>query len=65
VSRGSDSAEIKIALQTLSDSFADPCAKVRRRKMAIKPFSVIRSRKRAVLAKNPRSHSRSTTMEGG
>jgi hypothetical protein len=35
-----------------------------RRSTAIQPFRVIRGR-RVVFARNPRSHSRSTTMEGG
>jgi hypothetical protein len=40
-------------------------AKVRRRRTAIQPFSVIRVPPRSVFARNPRSHSRSTTREGG
>jgi hypothetical protein len=33
--------------------------------MAIQPFNVIRMPARLVFARNPRSHSRSTTAEGG
>src|SRR5215468_9901030 len=40
-------------------------AKVCRRRIAIQPFNVIRGRTRSVLARNPRSSSRSTTTEGG
>jgi hypothetical protein len=40
-------------------------AKVRRRKIATQPFKVMRGRMRGVFARNPRSHSRSTTAEGG
>ena len=36
-----------------------------RRRIAIRPFRVIRERPRAVSARNPRSRSRSTTAEGG
>src|SRR5262245_31771211 len=40
-------------------------AKVCRRRIAVQPFSVIRGRRREVLARNPRSSSRSTTTVGG
>jgi hypothetical protein len=36
-----------------------------RLRTAIQPFGVIRGRPRSVFARNPRSHSRSTTAEGG
>jgi hypothetical protein len=39
-------------------------AKVRRRKIATQPFRVMRGRMRGVFARNPRSHSRSTTAGG-
>src|SRR5262249_14800216 len=40
-------------------------ARVCRRRTTIQPFRVIRQRPRAVFARNPRSHRRSTTAEGG